>query len=65
MEPRRRYPSEHILGDPRVRRVIEREPWREREVRDFVESIHGGAISAVKRAVATPHTTIDIERKHP
>ena len=45
----RRYPSEHILADPRVQAVIEREPWREGEVRDFVESIHGGAIAAVKR----------------
>lgn len=49
VEPRRRYPSEHILGDPRVQRVIEREPWRKGEVRDFVESIHGGTIAAVKR----------------
>ena len=45
----RPYPSRHILADPRVRAVIEREPWREGEVRDFVESIHGGAIAAVKR----------------
>ncbi|MDE2795590.1 MAG: arsenite methyltransferase [Gemmatimonadota bacterium] len=45
----RPYPSLHILADPRVRAVIEREPWREGEVRDFVESIHGGAIAAVKR----------------
>ena len=44
----RPYPAEHILGDPRVQAVIEREPWREGEVRDFVESIHGGAIAAVK-----------------
>ena len=48
VEPRQRYPSEHILGDPRVRSVIEREPWREGEVRDFVESILGGTIAAVK-----------------
>lgn len=65
VEPRRRYPSEHILGDPRVRRVVEREPWREAEVRDFVESIHGGTIGAVKRAEPTSRTTIDNERKHP
>ena len=45
----RPYPSRHILADPRVRAVIEREPWREGEVRDFVGSIHGGAIAAVKR----------------
>ena len=44
----RPYPAEHILGDPRVKAVIEREPWREGEVRDFVESIHGGAIAAAK-----------------
>jgi len=44
----RPYPAEHILDDPRVKAVIEREPWREGEVRDFVESIHGGAIAAVK-----------------
>lgn len=44
----RPYPAEHILGDPRVQAVIEREPWREGEVRDFVESIHGGGIAAVK-----------------
>ena len=61
----RPYPSQHILGDPRVQTVIGREPWREREVGDFVESIHGGAISAVKRDVATPHTNFDIERNHP
>lgn len=48
VEAGRRYPAEHILGDPRVREVVEREPWREGEVRDFVESIHGGVIEAVK-----------------
>lgn len=48
VEPGRRYPAEHILGDPRVREVVQREPWREREVRDFVESIHGGVIEAVR-----------------
>lgn len=48
VEPGRRYPSEHILSDPRVQQVIEREPWREGEVRDFVESIHSGTIAAVK-----------------
>lgn len=42
------YPTEHILADPRVEAVIRREPWREAEVRDFVGSIHGGAISAAK-----------------
>ena len=49
VEPGRRYPSQHILADPRVQAVIGREPWREGEVRDFVESIHGGTIAAVKR----------------
>ncbi|MDE2974783.1 MAG: arsenite methyltransferase [Gemmatimonadota bacterium] len=48
VETGRRYPSEHILADPRVREVVQREPWREGEVRDFVESIHGGVIEAVK-----------------
>ena len=48
VEPGRRYPSEHILSDPRVQQVIQREPWREGEVRDFVESIHSGTIGAVK-----------------
>ena len=48
VEPGRRYPSEHILADPRVREVVRREPWREGEVRDFVESIRGGVIEAVK-----------------
>ena len=47
VEPGRRYPSEHILADPRVQAVMQREPWREGEVRDFVESIHGGVIAAV------------------
>lgn len=47
--PGRPYPAKHILGDPRVQAVIQREPWRKGEVRDFVESIHGGAIAAVKR----------------
>lgn len=44
----RRYPGEHILNDPRVRAVVEREPWRKGELGDFVESIHGGIIEAVK-----------------
>ena len=48
VETGRRYPAEHIPGDPRVREVVQREPWREGEVREFVESIHGGVIEAVK-----------------
>ncbi len=48
VEPRQRYPSEHILADPRVQAVIRRDPLCEAEVRDFVDSIHGGVISAVK-----------------
>jgi hypothetical protein len=45
---RQRYPSEHILADPQVQEVIRREPARESEVRAFVESIHNGAIRAVR-----------------
>ena len=48
VEPRQRYPSEHILADPRVQAVIRRDPLCEAEVRDFVDSIHGGTIRAVK-----------------
>ena len=48
VEPGPRYPAEHILADPRVSEVVRREPWREGEVRDFVESIHGGVIEAVR-----------------
>ncbi len=47
VEPRQRYPAD-ILGDPQVQAVIRRDPAREQEVRDFVESIHGGTIQAVK-----------------
>ena len=48
VERRQRYPSDHILADPQVREVIRRDPAREPEVRAFVESVHGGAIQAVK-----------------
>ena len=48
VESRQRYPSEHILADPRVQAVIRRDPLCEAPVRDFVESIHGGTIRAVK-----------------
>lgn len=45
--PRQRYPA-NVLADPQVQAVIRRDPAREREVRDFVDSIHGGTIGAVK-----------------
>ena len=48
VKPRQRYPAEHVLADPRVQAVVQREPWRKGEVGDFVRSIHGGAIGAVK-----------------
>ena len=48
IDKRQRYPSEHILADPQVQEVLRREPAREAEVQAFVESIHGGAIQAVK-----------------
>ncbi len=48
VKKRQRYPSDHILADPQVREVIRRDPAREPEVRDFAQSIHGGAIQAVK-----------------
>ncbi|MXX55816.1 MAG: arsenite methyltransferase [Gemmatimonadetes bacterium] len=48
VEKRQRYPSDHILADPQVQEVIRRNPAREAEVRDFAQSIHGGAIQAVK-----------------
>ena len=48
VDKRQRYPSEHILSDPRVQEVIRRDPAREAEVHSFVESIHGGTIQAVK-----------------
>ena len=48
VEPRQRYPGGHILADPQVQAVIRGDPGREAEVRAFVESIHGGAIVAVK-----------------
>ncbi len=43
-----RYPSEHILADPQMQEVIHRDPARESEIRAFVESIHNGAIRAVR-----------------
>jgi len=48
VDKRQRYPSEHILSDPRVQEVIRRDPAREAEVHSFVQSIHGGTIQAVK-----------------
>lgn len=54
VEPTQRYPARHILADPRVQAVVRRDPGREAEVRAFVESIHGGTISAVKGDVGSP-----------
>ncbi len=48
VDKRQPYPSEHVLADPQVREVVRLDPAREAEVRDFVESIHGGAIKALK-----------------
>ena len=48
VDKRHRYPSEHVLADPQVQDVIRRDPARESEVRAFVESIHNGAIQAVR-----------------
>ncbi|MCY3612638.1 MAG: arsenite methyltransferase [Gemmatimonadetes bacterium] len=48
VEKRQRYPSEHILSDPRVQEVIRRDPALAAEVHSFVESIHGGTIQAVR-----------------
>lgn len=52
VEKRQRYPSEHILADPQVQAAIRRQPARETEIRAFVESIYGGAISAAKPEAA-------------
>ena len=48
VERGRPYPAEHILGDPQVQAVVAGDPRQEAEVRAFVESIHGGVISATK-----------------
>ena len=48
VEQGRPYPAEHIFADPRVQAVIRDDPPRATGVRAFVESIHGGVISAVK-----------------
>ena len=48
VDPQRRYPSEHILADPQVRAVLRAAPDREPDLRAFVASIHGGAVSARK-----------------
>ncbi len=52
VEKRQRYPSGHVLADPRVQAVARRNPARGQEVRHFVESIHGGTIEAVKPGLA-------------
>ena len=54
----RRYPAEHIFADPRVQAVIRDDPGREAPVRDFVESIHGGVIGAVKPAGPTGSASV-------
>ncbi len=48
VDKRQRYPSEHILSDPRVQEVIRRDPARAAEVHSFVDAIYGGTIQAVK-----------------
>ncbi|MYI06881.1 MAG: arsenite methyltransferase [Gemmatimonadetes bacterium] len=48
VEPGQRYPAGHVMADPQVQAAIRGDPGREDEVRAFVESIHGGAIAAVK-----------------
>jgi len=42
------YPAEPNLADPQVQAVIRSDPARAAETRTFAESIHGGAIQAVK-----------------
>lgn len=44
----RRYPAEHLLGDPGVRRVIEEHPELEDELRAFAEGIYGAHFEGVK-----------------
>lgn len=44
----RRYPAEHLLGDPGVLRVIEEHPELEAELRAFAEGIHGAHFEGVK-----------------
>ncbi len=44
------YPAEHVLGDPQVQAVVSDDPARGAEAREFAQSIHGGAIQAVKPA---------------
>lgn len=44
----RRYPAEHLLGDPGVLRVIEENPGLEDELRAFAEGIYGAHFEGVK-----------------
>lgn len=44
----RRYPAEHLLGDPGVRRFIAEHPEVEAELRAFADGIHGAHFEAVK-----------------
>lgn len=48
VEKLQRYPSLHILADPQVQAVVGGCAAREAEVRNLVESIHGGSIQASK-----------------
>jgi arsenite methyltransferase len=50
----RRYPAEHLLGDPGVRQVIAENPGIEAELRRFADGIHGAHFEGVKPAVAKP-----------
>ncbi len=51
----RRYPAEHLLGDPGVRRVIAENPGTEAELRRFAEGIYGAHFEGVKPGVTKPH----------
>lgn len=44
----RRYPAEHLLGDPGVLQVIEENPELEDELRAFAEAIYGAHFEGVK-----------------
>lgn len=50
----RRYPAEHLLGDPGVLRVIAENPGIEEELRTFAEGIYGAHFEGVKPGGAAP-----------